>query len=748
MALHRFALTMWAGASCLALAGTALAQSTTPQSSTGDQNTGVGEIIVTANRIASLASKTPITLTAVNADKLASQGVTNPTQLMDVVPNITIDRGNANGLQINIRGVTSTGTASQSAAFLLDGIYVQQQNAQEVAFYDLSRVEVLRGPQGTLYGRNTTAGVVNVIAAEPTQKFGASIEGGYGVYNARNVTAVINTPITETLAVRLAGNYEARDSYYRQTVAQPYKNPLDKDNKSLRFSALWKPTDAIKWLVKVDYTWLNGAGSGFGTSPLISNFYAMPLPVPPAGQRSPDPAYINPSADAALAKTYANAAPFSTNDSTWSATSNLDWRLGKDWTLTVLTGYREFSRNDTGSVFWGTDYSGATPVNTVQSAFTTQFSRSNSEEIRLAYDNGRLKAQTGFYHFYNHDTTMLAFGSFGLPAPNVWQDSVGVFGQATYSVTDRWRLTGGLRYTRDRLFSNSQAELLLPFGPFVLSDSTVGGQSSKVTWKVGSDFDITSHVMAYLTVATGYKAIGFNANCKPTDPGCEYKPETLTNYEGGIKARLLSNKLNVTADYFHYNYNDLQISQIVSQLIGGVLTPGSLTTNAAKAKVDGIELEGTFAPTQRHHFDFSIAWLNARYGAYAVAQVAGSGNYDNDKLDHAPTWALNGGYTYRYPLASGASVEAGVHTRYTTAQYIINSSVNAQFVQPAFTKTDLRLRYTAPGERWYVEGYAKNLENTVDVTYINTAPGWPALNNGTVSTGDPRTYGVRAGLKF
>ncbi|RVU02177.1 TonB-dependent receptor [Novosphingobium umbonatum] len=739
MANGRRAFVFMASASAFVWSGAAFAQSE------GSSN---GEIIVTASRTASLASKTPITLTAVTADKLTSQGVTNPTQLMDVVPNLTIDRGNANGLQINIRGITSTGTASQSAAFLLDGIYIQQQNAQEVAFYDLARVEVLRGPQGTLYGRNTTAGVVNVITAEPKPTFGTSIEGGYGAYNARTVTVVVNAPVTNTLALRLAGNYEARDSYYHQTVAQSYKNPLDKDNKSVRLTALWKPSDAIKWLVKLDYTRMNGAGSGFGMSPLISNFYAVPLKVPAAGQRSADPVYLNPSADAALAKTYANTAPFSTNDSTWSATSNLDWRLGKDWTLTVLTGYREFRRDDTGSVFWGADYSGTTPVFTTNAAATSQVSHSNSEEVRLAYDNGKLKAQAGFYHFYNHDSTMLSFGNFGLPTPSASQESLGVFGQTTYALNDRWRVTGGLRYTRDHLASRSQAELLLPTGPFVLNDTSVAGHSSKVTWKFGSDFDITSHVMGYVTVATGYKAIGFNRNCSSSAPGCQYKPETLTNFEGGVKARLMGNKLYVTADYFHYNYNDLQISQIISQVINGVNTPSSLTTNAAKAQVDGLEFEGNFAPSTGHNIDFSLAWLNARYSNYAVAQVAGSGNYNNSRLDHAPTWALSGGYTYRHPLASGATLEAGIHARYTTAHYIINSSVNAQFVQPAFHKTDIRLRYTAPSERWYLEAYAKNLENKVDVTYINTAPAWPTLNNGTVSTGDPRTYGVRAALKL
>jgi iron complex outermembrane recepter protein len=178
-------------------------------------------------------------------------------------------------------------------------------------------------------------------------------------------------------------------------------------------------------------------------------------------------------------------------------------------------------------------------------------------------------------------------------------------------------------------------------------------------------------------------------------------------------------------------------------------TPSAVTKNASAAKIDGIELEGNYQPTPRNRFDFSASWLDARYENFLIIPgQADTGNFNGEKLDHAPTWAFTAGYTYRYPLASGASIEAGVHTRYSGAYAIINTAVNAQFIQPAFTKTDLRLRYTAPGDHWYLEGFVKNIENTIEVTYINSAPGWPTLNNGTLSIGDPRTYGFRAGLKF
>lgn len=737
-----------AGASFPALSTAALAQTVPADARSAAAAPAAGEIIVTANRTSSLASKTPITLSAVTGQQLTSQGITNPTQLMAVIPNLAIDRGNANGLQINIRGVTSNGATSPSAAFLLDGIYVQQSNAQNVALFDLDRVEVLRGPQGTLYGRNTTAGVVNVISAEPKPTFGASIEGAYGNYGTGNVAAMINTPVTDNWALRLAGNFDIRDSFFHQTVPQAYKNPLDTDNKSLRLSSLWRPTDTIKWLVKLDYSWMNGSGDGFGPDLLISNFYQMPLDVPAEDQRGTTPIYIHPTASQALSKTYANVGPAYAKDSTRGATSDLDWKIGRHWTATLLTSYREFRRNDLGgSQYWGEDLSTTPGTADVYTAQTRQYSRSNSEELRLAYDDGKLKSQVGFYHFYNHDTTTLFFTppgglAIGLPTPDAWQDSLGVFGQATYSLTDKWRLTGGVRYTRDKVYADTGFSLAA-IGVF--SNYLAQGQSSRVTWKAGSDYDITRHIMGYVTVATGYKALGFNGSCNTADAGCGYKPETLTDYEGGIKGKFFDNTLYLTADYFHYDYKNLQISQILS--VNG--NPSAITKNASAAKIDGVELEGNYTPTSRNHFDFSAAWLNARYENFVIIPGdANSGNFDGDKLDHAPTWAFTAGYTYHVPLASGASIEAGVHTRYSGAYAIINTAVNAQFIQPAFTKTDLRLRYTAADQRWYLEGYVKNIENTVEVTYINSAPGWPTLNNGTLSIGDPRTYGVRAGLKF
>ncbi len=719
------------------------------QASATPKDDAIVEITVTANRTESAASKTPVTLTAITGEKLAAAGITNPTQLADVVPNLMIDRGNANGLQINIRGVTSTGTQAPSAAFLLDGIYIADQNAQEVALYDIDRVETLRGPQGTLYGRNTTAGVVDIITVAPKKTLGGSLDVGYGNYGATQVTGVLNLPVNDKLAVRIAGNYDARDSYYKQDVPQAYKEPKDKDDKSIRVSVLYKPTDSLRWLVKADYNAMSGVGNGFGIDPLISNFYKVPLTVPTGDTREPDPVYLNPSASQALAKRYADIAPFHSNDYTYGLSSELNWTLNTDWNFTWLAGYRQFKRDDSGDVFWGADYSGATPVETEEDSNTGEVAESQSQEFRLAYDDGKLKAQAGLYYFQENSRTNLWFNNFGLPNYLTRDLSLGEFAQATYALTDRWRVTAGVRYTRDDVYQAGGALLALPFGTLTLSNTVDKGHSGKVTWKVGSDYDLGPKTLAYVSIATGYKALNFNATCNNTTVECVVQPENLTDYEAGIKSRLMDNRLMLTGAVFHYDYSNLQVGQIVSQVIGGVSTPSEITANAGAAKVDGLELEGTYIPAANNRLDFSATWENARYTNYVISTAdPASGTYTGDPLDHAPDLTLSAGYTYTQPLANGGQLVANLHSKYSDKYAIINTSLQAQFWQPAYTTTDVSLRYNAPSDRWYVEGYVRNIEDKIAVTYVNTSPGWPTLNDGTVNTSDPRTYGVRLGAKF
>lgn len=738
------------------------------------------DIVVTASREKSLLSKTPIAMTAVTGEGLRDAGITNATTLADAVPNLSIDRNN--GLQITIRGITSTDNTEKgdpSAAFLVDGVFIARAQALEVSFFDLDRVEVLRGPQGTLYGRNTTAGLVNVISARPKDVFEASFDGTYGNYNTVQATGMINLPVGENAAIRAAINYDRRDNYLRPGTSAFSLDPA-KDNLSARLSGKIDFSDRINLYLKGDYSRSKGRVTN---AVLLSNFFQLPFVNPASGAAGVDPVYISGrTADQYQTLGYNEALQSNRNDNnTWGIHGELSAGLSDRLTLSYLGSYRELHRDEliagyTGSVVVG----GAIVANVVGPQTFKGHYNQFSNELRLAYASDKLKAQAGVYYFKERSgIEFLLFGSqgftagqrgyiFGFPQDPTISKSLGFFGQATYSLLDSLRLTAGIRYTHDNksrvgatiFHANVTDPLDFTTGvqpgttnPRGVSDSlnNAAVAYSKMTWRVGLDYDLNSRTLLFATVSTGYKAGGFNDGCLATTTNCSggairpaaalfYNPETLMSYEAGFKTRFLDNAVRLNGTAFHYEYKNLQLSQ-VSNLCGG---PCQVTTNAGAAKVDGVELEGVVVPAPSHKFDFSLAYLNARYSDYLI--VPGL-DFAGKKLDRSPEWVVTAGYTLTVPIGGG-DIDLGVHTKLSDKYYLLSSVLRAQFRQPGFTKTDLTATYNAPGNRWYIQGYVKNIENNITLGSAAVSVAFPGLQNGTASLGDPRTFGVRGGFKF
>lgn len=327
-----------------------LAQESSSQAST------LEEIIVTANRTETELSKTPVAVSVLTGDALISAGITNPTDLADRAPGLSIDRNN--GLQLTIRGVSSTDNTEKgdpSAAFLLDGIYLARPQAQEVSFFDLARVEVVRGPQGTLYGRNTTAGLLNVISARPEHEFGASVDATIGDFDTRQITGMVNVPMGDAVAVRAAVNYDRRDTYLIENPDSPYSSDPAKDNVSARVSGLFSLSDSIEFLVRADYSRIQGKFWREDTfsSVLLSNLYEVPFIAPVPGARGADPTYVGGSSDDRRRITYLDSRSIQTDNDTWGLMAELNWELSDALTLTYLGSYREFNRDEQYSVFLG-----------------------------------------------------------------------------------------------------------------------------------------------------------------------------------------------------------------------------------------------------------------------------------------------------------------------------------------------------------------------------------------------------------
>ncbi|MCI4589556.1 TonB-dependent receptor [Sphingobium sp. BYY-5] len=736
---HGLRSSIFALVATMAATSPALAQQ--PQSGIPD-----GEIIVTATRSESLASKTPVALTAVTGDTLTAQGITNPTSLAEQVPNLSIDR--SNGLQITIRGVTSTDNTEKgdpSAAFMTDGIYIARSQAQEVSFFDVARVEVLRGPQGTLFGRNTTAGLVNIITQKPQLgKFSGSLEGAYGNYNTQQATGVLNVPLGDSVALRGAVNYDRRDSYLREgsnwrTDLSPFKK-----NLSGRLSALFDLGDG-ELLIRGDYSSIKGnTANGL----LLSNFYSTPIAT------GVDPVYRanGKSAKSLLSLNVPYSGPLERDNDTWGVMADFNYDLGPV-TVSYLGSYRKFNRHeDTVSLL-------ADGSRGVPGRFDGNYWQ-NSQELRLSSNSdGPLKAQAGLYYFKEKsgiDYHLFGLLSqtpgtvgyvFGFPQDPTISKSWAGFGQLTYSLTDALRVTGGVRYSKD---DKSRVGFTVRCGSIacdqpgdIRTPNVAERKFSKTTWRAGIDYDVNARTLLYGVVATGYKAGGFNdgceigtgANCTLRAEALYYNPETLTSYEMGIKTRFADNAVRLNLSAFHYDYKSIQLSQL-SDICGG---PCNVTTNAGAAKVDGIELEGVINPVRSSRLDFAVSWLNARYDEFFPQPTI---DWSGKKLDRSPSIVVTAGYTQTFELGNGGNIQAGVRSRLSDSYELAALATVNQFRVPSYTKTDLLLSYNAPGDRWYVQGFLKNIENSIVVTTVSVG----SLSS--LQVADPRTYGARVGFRF
>jgi iron complex outermembrane recepter protein len=756
----------------LMLASSAMAQDTKENSS--------GDIVVTATRFETLASKTPIALTAISGEGLRSAGITNPTALGDQIPSVMINRNN--GLQITIRGVTSadgTEKGDPSAAFMSDGVYIARQQAQEVSFFDLSRVEVLRGPQGTLFGRNTTAGAVNVITNRPDlAKLGGSVDVAYGNYGNTQATAVLNAPVSDNFGLRFAVNLDRRDSFLK--AGTNFNAPLSpyKDNLGARLTALLK-FDKGELLIRGDYTRLGGNGINAVSTGNYYTGYAAATALPGFTNATTtdtvSPVYIGDtltndqlrslnatSADGITNQQLANN--FKRDNASYGIGAEFKYDLGPV-TLNYIGSYREFRRNEGNYSY---NVAGLAP-NLFNGAYWQ-----NSQELRLSTNgDGPFRAQVGVYYFkeradiqlfiYNRvingarlQPGQIVNGNgyvFGFPQHFVLSQSKAAFGQVTYSPAPALRITAGIRYTADtkaRIGSTVQCQVSTACATpgDVISTNNASRDYSKTTWKVGFDYDVSQGTLLYGTVSTGYKAGGFNDGCEVgTLAGCTepasslyYDPESITSYEVGVKSRMFDNKLRFNLSAFHYDYSGLQLTQVGPFCAGQNCTR---TRNATSAKVDGIELEGSLAATLNDRIDFSAAYLNARYSAFVPNAVTFPlVNWNGKKLDRSPTTTFSLGYSHTFDIANGGNVVAGVRTRYSSSFQISALSILGFFTQPSYTQSEATLTYTAPEKAYYFQAYVKNIENKFLVTAVGGGV------NGTLQASDPRTFGVRAGMKF
>ncbi|HZX26656.1 MAG TPA: TonB-dependent receptor [Telluria sp.] len=723
--------------------GTALAQAAPDRQ--------IPEVVVTAQRTASLESKTPVAMSVLTGEQLGTAGIATVSDLASRLPNVHMD-GSYDGLKITIRGVSNADTTEKgdpSAAFMLDGIYIARPQGQNLGLYDIDRVEVLRGPQGTLYGRNTTAGVVNVISNAPTRKFEAAVSAEAGSYARRMAGAMLNVPVNDNLALRAALATHRHDSYLINGQGTSHHLGLDRDERFARLSAKLDMGRDASLVLRYDHTTLDDDNDSFVPD---TNFFD--------GVAAGAPVWKDASTDARLTNGFRapNGVPEQGRGHRVSAGlgAELTWKLGPA-TLYYLGSHRTLDDDFLVNYYYRIAPTFALGV---REYFTGAYTQ-NSHELRVeAGEGGPLSMQAGLYWFREESNMVYTFRDLELlqlppyyvfPHGPAIARSKAVFGQATWRMTDWMRLTAGLRYTDDdksRIGSTNfqQGPTFNPATDLRLLNAA-SMNTHKTTWRAGLEADLAPRTLVYGTVATGYKAGGFNDGCLAGSSalGIEcpapvavsaatlyYRPETLTSYEAGFKSRFWDNKASLNVAAFYYDYTNLQLSS-VAVVMGA---PRYVTSNAGEASVKGLEADGQASLTAGGRLTYALTLLDAHYVSYSPDGIH---SWAGKKLDRAPSSTFTLGYEQRFRFFGGMW-KAGVLSRTSSAYSIGVPTQQLEYRIPSRTQTDASLGYQPEGAAWSVLARVKNMENKVQPITIDSF--------GMVVPSAPRTVDLRVDYRF
>ncbi|KUR77532.1 TonB-dependent receptor [Novosphingobium sp. Fuku2-ISO-50] len=734
----------------------------TPGATPEASGSGIQDIVVTAQRRTESLQKAALAVSVLGSDALKQAGVTQAQDLTNLVPALTLSSTGGGGTQVTIRGVgnfAGNPYAEPAVAVNLDGVYLARSSGPTGLYYDLDRVEVLKGPQGTLYGRNATAGAVNVIARRPQNGYEAEGEVEYGNYNNRRVELALNAPIEGVGAIRISGVVAKRDGY----ESDGYD---DEDTQAVRGQLLVDHGGPFSLLVVGDYAHTGGMGSG-GVFALSETGFVSSNPYLGAAVDGSNAILQGASLGITHGATANLLPPFKTDGfidvNNWgiSATAKYDFGGAE---LTVIPAYRN-------SVSHYLHYDAGFPVN------SDEYSKATSVEARLGSKNKAAALQwlIGAYFFnedLNFDLVPYQGVAYGPTQPILNTRSLAAFGQATYALTSALRLTGGLRYTNERKTQNGQ----LGYGPGpglpVTYVSLDGGliQESRVNWKAGVEFDAGPHSLLYANAATGFKAGGFYASAlNPTapDPATSNTslPETITAFTAGAKNRFFGNTLQLNVEGFYWKYKDQQITHI------GPVYPAAagnnlITENAGSADIYGAEADLVWQPISTDRFAADVQYLHAKYNSfvYYQANVAGPGSspqtacaYTTNAADtqftvncsgrvmpRSPKWTVNLSYQHTFELGHVGTLDARVGTRIESESVLGIEYLPGEY-QKAYTKTNASLTWHDANKRYSITGYVDNIEKSVVKTYAFVQP---VVGIPMVGLDAPRTYGVRLTGKF
>lgn len=753
--------------------------------SAAPETVGLKDIIVTAQQRGENLQKAALPVAVVSGADLLDAGVHGVDSLSKLVPALAV-AGGGQGNLIFIRGVGNfsfVASSDPAAAYNYDGVYVGRSSATFGTFYDLERVEVLKGPQGTLYGRNATAGAINILPAQPRLGENSGYaSASYGNYNEVQAEGAINLRLGEDAALRVAGTYTRHDGFL--------KDGTQADNSAgVRAQLKVRLSPALTVRIEADYAQQRGIGGGanyvgkYALNPATGQYMTTPSGLPVDGGLLSPAAQAYRAANGTAGRLTGRfldpliATPFQHND-VYGWAAHVDWQTPIG-TFSVVPAWRHAAKNNLN-------------IESGQAVGNNQVANQYSAEARLTSNTGHLFDYIlGAYYFseqidddiHNNGGSVVNFNK-----NHFTTHSPSFYGRLTLHATDWLRFTGGARYTEDhkRFFDAQNIGLtevctaaggcatapLLPYtttlaqqpyvpaqggAPVVVapgllvsrSDTFPGGalRTNKVTYRGAIEVDAGRHSLLYASIETGYRAGGFNAFNT-------YNPENITAYTLGSKNRFLDNRLQLNIEAFWWKYKDQQLTYFGIDPTGRL---GIITENVGRSTIKGLEAEARAQVTPSTLLTANVQYLDARYDSftYVTPAPAFTGcaqsptgalytvNCSGKPALNSPKWTVNLGAEQTIALGDNQIV-LSADTQYRSSRYTGFDYIAQEYVDQSWI-SNASVSFGARDGKYVVSGYIRNIGNSRPQVYGTPVPG----SNLIVSLiAPPRTYGVRLSTRF
>jgi len=764
-------------------------------------NLEIETIMVTAQKRQENQQEVPLAITSINGDTLREDGVGNIGDLGDKTPGLVFSAYSNAQPEIAIRGIGTKedgAAANDSTVISIDDVYIAARSAQVFDLFDLERVEVLRGPQGTLYGKNSIGGSINFVTSRPTDYLSGRVSATVGNYGKRDIGGLISGPLTDNLISKLSFSKRDSDGYFKNVLNNTDEGGVD--TIALRSQSVWTPTDNVEATITAD--WSNddnenpsrqplgiASDTKNGNAQLVSQAFGDPGDDPHISTAD-EPGYFKRTIKGLSAKVDVTLDNVTlTSVSAWRE-SEFDWLFD----LNGVPGGPSSGSAEPSAGF-GSDASNLVAENTRQ--VTQEFRLSPNELGDFDWIIGA---------FYSLETIerdeRVCFNNCGLgvifTAPqNVQPGNIingsdqkndatawAIYGQSKWNINDKVSLTTGIRYSfeeKDVDIAGDNAFGEVPFGIVVspgfgtpawsISDTS---DWSNVSGRIALDYKMTDDAMVYASASTGFKSGGYTGTAStPERALTPFDEEKAISYEVGLKSQWLDNSLRLNLSSFYTDYEDLQVTRFYIPVTVPSNTIGEFVTeNAAAASIQGLEAELLWLFTENWELGGNYAYLDAEFDEFSpntqnlgvdsnsdgFADSCGTGttigsvvngqqgcipDFSGNKLRQAPRNSSSGYVKYIVDTDSG-TWSAKVTYRYQGKMYF-DPDNNELAVTPSYDVLDARLGWNSLDGQWDVSLWAKNLTDEEYRTQIfSTGGGTRAFYN----PGNPSTYGVTVAYRF